>query len=104
MGSLWQPLIYPSRLPFPSEISAEDISAFIDSRTREHASSLEDEFATRALSLGIESGIVLDVGTRAGLIALKIVFSIVVGLVMAIFWAVVIAALIFAVIWALRRV
>jgi SAM-dependent methyltransferase len=74
MGSLWQPLIYPSRLPFPSEISAEDIHAFIESRTRDYASALEDEFATRALNLGIESGIVLDAGTRTGLVVLKIVW------------------------------
>ena len=74
MASLWQPLIYPSRLPFPSEISADDIQAFIDSRAREYASTLEDEFAARALNLGIESGIVLDVGTRVGLVALKIVW------------------------------
>ena len=74
MGSVWQPLIYPTRLPHPSEIAASDIDAFIDSRAREYASSLEDAFATRALDLGIESGIVLDAGTRAGLIALKIVW------------------------------
>ena len=74
MASLWQPLIYPSRLPFPSEISADDIQAFIDSRAREYASTLEDEFAARALNLGIESGIVLDAGTRVGLVALKIVW------------------------------
>jgi len=74
MASLWQPLIYPSRLPSPSEISADDIQAFIDSRAREYASTLEDEFAARALNLGIESGIVLDAGTRVGLVALKIVW------------------------------
>jgi len=73
-SSLWQPLIYPSRLPHPPEISSEDIAAYIDSRAREYAGTLEDEFATRALSLGIESGILLDVGTRTGLIALKIIW------------------------------
>jgi len=75
MGSLWHPLVYPSRLTFPPEISAEDVQAFIESRSREHAGKLEDEFAARALTLGIESGIVLDVGTRAGLIALKIIWQ-----------------------------
>jgi SAM-dependent methyltransferase len=74
MGSLWHPLVYPSRLPFPAEISPEDAQAFIESRSREHPGKLEDEFAARALTLGIESGIVLDVGTRAGLIALKIIW------------------------------
>src|SRR5262245_42770307 len=73
-SSLWQPLLYPSRLPCPSEISSGDIQAFIDSRTSEYASALEDGFATRALGLGIESGILLDAGTRVGLIALKIIW------------------------------
>jgi ubiquinone/menaquinone biosynthesis C-methylase UbiE len=71
---LWHPLVYPSRLPFPAQIPLEDIQAFIESREREYASKLEDEFAARAQGLGIESGIVLDVGTRVGLIALKIVW------------------------------
>jgi|SRR5678815_252679 len=72
---LWHPIVYPSRLPFPAEISSEDIQAFIESRNREHPGKMEDEFAARALTLGIESGIVLDVGTRAGLIALKIIWQ-----------------------------
>lgn len=71
---IWHPLIYPSRLPFSPQNTPEDIQAFIESREREYASKLDDEFATRALSLGIESGMVLDVGTRVGLIALKIVW------------------------------
>ncbi|HET9218425.1 MAG TPA: class I SAM-dependent methyltransferase [Terriglobia bacterium] len=75
MGSIWHPLVYPSRLPFPDDISSEDVQAFIESRTREHSGRLEDEFASRALALGVESGIVLDVGTRVGLIALKIVWQ-----------------------------
>jgi ubiquinone/menaquinone biosynthesis C-methylase UbiE len=75
MGSIWHPLVYPSRLPFPAEISSEDVQAFIESRTREHPGRLEDEFSSRALALGVESGIVLDVGTRVGLIALKIVWQ-----------------------------
>jgi ubiquinone/menaquinone biosynthesis C-methylase UbiE len=74
MGSLWHPLVYPSRLPCPTDISSEDVRAFIDSRAREYSTRLEDEFAARALGLGIESGIVLDVGTRVGLVALKIVW------------------------------
>ena len=71
---IWHPLVYPSRLPFSPQIAPEDIQAFIESREREYASKLDDEFATRALSLGIESGMVLDMGTRVGLIALKIVW------------------------------
>jgi SAM-dependent methyltransferase len=75
MGTLWHPLVYPSRLSCPAETSAEDIQAFIDSRAREYPSQLEDAFVTRALGLGIGSGILLDAGTRVGLIALKIVWQ-----------------------------
>ena len=74
MGSLWRPLLYPSRLPCSAEPSPEEVSAFIDSRGREYPSKIEDDFATRALGLGIDGGILLDVGARVGLIALKIVF------------------------------
>ena len=75
MGRLWNPILYPSRLPCPSDFPPEDVHAFISSRERAYPSRIEDEFATRALNLGIESGILLDVGTRAGLIALKIVWQ-----------------------------
>jgi len=75
MGSLWHPLLYPSRLPAPSIIPPEDVQAFIESRALEYPTKLEDEFAARALTLGIEGGILLDVGTRVGLIALKIVWQ-----------------------------
>jgi ubiquinone/menaquinone biosynthesis C-methylase UbiE len=72
---LWNPIVYPSRLACSAEFSPENISAFIDSRAKEYPSKLEDDFAARALGLGIDGGILLDVGTRAGLIALKIVWQ-----------------------------
>jgi ubiquinone/menaquinone biosynthesis C-methylase UbiE len=53
----------------------QDIDAFIDSRTLEYPSKLEDSFVTRALQLGVESGMLLDVGARVGLIALKILWQ-----------------------------
>src|SRR4030095_12663343 len=71
---LWNPIVYPSRLPFPPEIPSEDIQAFIESREQEYPAKLEDEFAARAPSLGIDSGVLRAVGTRAGLTALKIVW------------------------------
>jgi len=71
MGGLW----HPRRVAQRDEDSAEDIQAFIDSRTLEYASQLEDEFVKRALNLGVESGMILDVGTRAGLILLKILWQ-----------------------------
>ncbi len=74
-----QPLIthltHQRRIAYPSTETADDINAFIESRALEHTGRLEDEFVQRAVSLGVESGMVLDVGTRVGLIALKILWQ-----------------------------
>jgi ubiquinone/menaquinone biosynthesis C-methylase UbiE len=64
-----------TRLVHPDEDSSEDTLAFIESRSLEYPSQLEDEFVRRALSLGVESGMILDVGTRAGLIPLKMLWQ-----------------------------
>src|SRR5436189_4406059 len=66
---------HPSRIAHHGEDSPEDVQAFIESRSLEYPSKLEDEFVHRALNLGVESGMILDVGTRAGLIPLKILWQ-----------------------------
>lgn len=53
----------------------EQIDAFIDSRALEYPSKIEDDFVDRALGLGVESGMILDVGTRIGLIPLKMLWK-----------------------------
>jgi len=68
-------LCYPSRADSPYQDSSEDITAFIESRTLPYPSQLEDDFASHALKLGVESGMVLDVGTRVGLAALKLLWQ-----------------------------
>jgi len=68
-------LFYPSRAESPSQDSSEDVAAYIESRSLPYPAQLEDDFAHRALSLGVESGMVLDVGTRVGLIALKMLWQ-----------------------------
>jgi len=68
-------LCYPSRTAAPSQESIEDVSAFIESRTLAYPAQLETDFASRALKLGVESGMVLDVGTRVGLVALKLLWQ-----------------------------
>ena len=55
--------------------TAAEIDAFIDSRALAYPTKIEDEFVQRALGLGVESGMVLDVGTRVGLIPLKILWQ-----------------------------
>ena len=73
--SLVTRLTHPQRIAYPSTETADDINALIESRALEYPGRLEDEFGQRAVSLGVESGMVLDVGTRVGLIALKILWQ-----------------------------
>jgi len=68
-------ICYPSRADSSFQESPEDITEFIQSRTLPYPSQLEDDFARRALNLGVEYGMVLDVGTRVGLAALKLLWQ-----------------------------
>jgi Methylase involved in ubiquinone/menaquinone biosynthesis len=75
IGDLVSRWIHPARVIPKRDDSAEDIEAFIDSRALEYATKSDDAFVERALKLGVGSGMVLDVGTRAGLIVLKILWQ-----------------------------
>ncbi|OLC34034.1 MAG: hypothetical protein AUG08_12780 [Acidobacteria bacterium 13_1_20CM_2_55_15] len=68
-------LIHPARVESPELDRPDEIDAFIDSRSLEHPAKVEDDFVRRALALGVEGGMILDVGTRVGLIALKILWQ-----------------------------
>lgn len=73
--SLLTRLTHQRRAAYPAPETADGLDAFIDSRALEYPGKLDDEFVQRAVSLGVESGMVLDVGTRVGLIALKILWQ-----------------------------
>jgi len=73
--SFFSLLTHPSRQESPELETAEEIDAFIDSRSLEYPSRIEDDFVRRALGLGVDGGMVLDVGTRAGLIVLKMLWQ-----------------------------
>jgi ubiquinone/menaquinone biosynthesis C-methylase UbiE len=75
IGDLVSRWIHSARVIPKLDDSAEDIEAFIDSRALEYATKSDDAFVERALKLGVGSGMVLDVGTRAGLIVLKILWQ-----------------------------
>jgi ubiquinone/menaquinone biosynthesis C-methylase UbiE len=66
---------HPARIASVDEDSPENVRAFIEARALEYPSRLEDDFVKRALNLGVESGMVLDVGARVGLISLKILWQ-----------------------------
>src|SRR5215467_9990874 len=73
--SLLSRLTHSARIESPELETAEQIDAFIDSRALEFPTKIEDEFVQRALGLGVEGGMILDVGTRVGLIPLKILWQ-----------------------------
>ena len=73
--SLLSRLTHPRRIECAELETPEQVDAFIDSRALEYSTQLEDAFVKRALELGVDGGMVLDVGTRVGLIALKILWQ-----------------------------
>jgi ubiquinone/menaquinone biosynthesis C-methylase UbiE len=68
-------LTHPRRIECAELETPEQVDAFIDSRALEYSTGLEDDFVRRALGLGVDGGMILDVGTRVGLIALKILWQ-----------------------------
>jgi SAM-dependent methyltransferase len=73
--SLLSRLTHAPRIQSPELETAEQIDAFIESRSLEYPTRLEEDFVQRALALGLDSGMILDVGTRVGLIPLKILWQ-----------------------------
>src|SRR5262245_61346067 len=73
--SFWSSLIHPPRIESPELETPDQIDAFIDSRSLEYPTKIEDEFVQHALGLGVDGGMILDVGTRVGLIPLKILWQ-----------------------------
>src|SRR5438874_2337329 len=68
-------LTHPTRVESPELEKPDEIDTFIDSRALEYPTKIEDDFVRRALALGVEGGMILDVGTRVGLIPLKILWQ-----------------------------
>jgi ubiquinone/menaquinone biosynthesis C-methylase UbiE len=73
--SLLSRLTHPPRVESGELETPEQVDAFIDSRSLEYATKIEDDFVQRALNLGVGSGMVLDVGARVGLIVLKMLWQ-----------------------------
>jgi ubiquinone/menaquinone biosynthesis C-methylase UbiE len=73
--SFFARLTHPARMESPELETPEQIDAFIESRALEYPTKLEDDFVQRALALGVDGGMILDVGTRVGLIPLKMLWQ-----------------------------
>ena len=57
-------LTHSTRIESPELETREQIDTFIDSRTLEFPTKIEDEFVRQAVGLGVDGGMILDVGTR----------------------------------------
>src|SRR6476660_9950163 len=68
-------LTHAARIESPELETREQIDAFIDSRALEFPTKIEDDFVRQAVGLGVDGGMILDVGTRVGLIPLKILWQ-----------------------------
>jgi ubiquinone/menaquinone biosynthesis C-methylase UbiE len=73
--SIFSRLTHPRRVECAELETSEQIDAFIESRALEYSTRLEDDFVKRAMELGVDGGMVLDVGTRVGLVVLKILWQ-----------------------------
>src|SRR5262249_61479812 len=73
--SLLSRFTHPARTESPELETPEQIDAFIDSRALEYPTKIEEAFVERALGLGVDGGMILDVGTRVGLISLKLLWQ-----------------------------
>ncbi len=68
-------LAYPSRVATEAEPTDEEMEAWVSVTELEHFVDLDKAFLDRCLGLGVESGMVLDLGSRLGLIPLRILWE-----------------------------
>jgi SAM-dependent methyltransferase len=73
--SFFSRITYAARQQSAELETPEQIDAFIDSRAFEYPTKVEDDFVQQALGLGVDSGMILDVGTRVGLVLLKVLWQ-----------------------------
>jgi ubiquinone/menaquinone biosynthesis C-methylase UbiE len=68
-------VLHARRVTPAEQDSSDEIDAWVASRALAWPTKLEDDFVARALNLGVDSGMILDVGTRVGLIPLKMLWQ-----------------------------
>ncbi len=76
IGSNLRRLIYPARVPVPAgDLTDEELAAWIEATDDAYFKTQDHAFVERARSLGVDGGMVLDVGSRLGLVAMKILWD-----------------------------
>lgn len=71
-------LAHPGRQAFAGRDDADDeeeIEGWVEAAARPYFSSLEEDFVDRALGLGVSGGMVLDLGSPLGLVAMKMLWK-----------------------------
>lgn len=75
MASVLSRVIYPPRkTDGPGKPSTEEIDAWVEAADTEAVQRTDETFVSRALELGVSSGMVLDLDSRLGLVAMKILW------------------------------
>jgi SAM-dependent methyltransferase len=77
IGSMLARLLYPARVPVSTgELADEELEAWIAATGDAYFKSQDRSFVERARSLGVDAGMMLDVGSRLGLVAMKILWDV----------------------------
>ncbi len=70
------PIFYPPRVVSPeTDVTEDEIEAWVEASGLDHFATLDGTFVDRSVDLGVESGMIFDLGSRLGLIALKILWN-----------------------------
>ncbi len=75
-GSMLARLLYPARVPVSAgDLTDEEIEAWIEATEDPYFKTQDHAFVERARSLGVDGGMVLDVGSPLGLVAMKLLWD-----------------------------
>ena len=76
IGSILGRLLYPARVPVSAgDLTDAEIEAWIETTEDGYFKAQDQAFVGRARSLGVDGGMVLDVGSRLGLVAMKVLWD-----------------------------
>ena len=76
IASLLARLVYPARVPVgETQVGEEEVEAWVEAAGDDYFVAMDQSFVDRARGLGVDSGMVLDLGSRLGLVPMKILWE-----------------------------
>ena len=76
IGSTLARLLYPARVPVADpHLSDEEVAAWVEATEDAYFKTQDQAFVERARGLGVDGGMVLDLGSRFGLVAMKLLWD-----------------------------